>query len=88
MESDGTNFWVLALEIVILLGVCPSLVIAWLDRYTTRQVHWLPPPNLDAGGIGAVRPLVAALRGDHHGSDPNLEFKTRIGSHAARSRSP
>src|SRR5262245_12030930 len=35
------------------------------------------PPDLDAGGIGAVRPAVAALRGDHHGSDPNLEFYTR-----------
>jgi hypothetical protein len=44
MESPSTDFWVLALEIVILLGVCPSLVIAWLDRYTSRQVYWLYRP--------------------------------------------
>lgn len=43
MESP-TNFWVLALEIVLLLGIFPTLVIALLDRYTTREVYWLYRP--------------------------------------------
>lgn len=42
MEGDsGAGFWYAALEIVFLLGVLPSLVIAGVNRYTTRDFYGL-----------------------------------------------
>ena len=42
MEGQGSaDFWLRAIEVVLLLGVAPSLVIAAVNKYTTRDVYGL-----------------------------------------------
>ena len=42
MEGQGSaDFWWRAIQVVLLLGVAPSLIIAAVNKYTTRDVYGL-----------------------------------------------
>ena len=42
MEGQGSaDFWWRAIQVVLLLGVAPSLLIAAVNKYTTRDLYGL-----------------------------------------------